>query len=124
VAKKKPSAAAAKADAADEDAGAGAGGEKKKVVKKKVKSPDAAPPEPPKPDPEIKRREVEAKVKAIRDELAKQKRLTQRGEQELESLRREHCIRKAMQSHINDATLREHDELIEDMIDTLFECVS
>eukprot|EP00750_Incisomonas_marina_P009130 INCI15817.2.p1 GENE.INCI15817.2~~INCI15817.2.p1 ORF type:complete len:1033 (-),score=324.57 INCI15817.2:3273-6371(-) len=94
----------------------------KKTKKKKKDAAEAAPvPEIPKVDPAVQRKAIETEIKRIREDLAKQKRLTARGEQELESLKRNFCIKKAMQSHINDATLREHDELIEDMIDTLYE---
>ena len=97
----------------------------KKTKKKKKDAAEAAPvPEIPKVDPAVQRKAIETEIKRIREDLAKQKRLTARGEQELESLKRNFCIKKAMQSHINDATLREHDELIEDMIDTLYESVN
>ena len=60
-------------------------------------------------------------IKELQSELAKHKRLSARGESELEALKRNFSINKAMQSHINDATMKEHDELIEDMIDMLYE---
>ena len=97
------------------------GADSPKGKKKKKKPKEVAAPEVPKVDPEIRRRELRAQISEIRTDIAKQKRLTARGEVELESLKRNLCINKAMQSHINDATLREHDELIEDMIDTLYE---